>query len=552
MELAKKAMTSSHAALEGIGERLSWKKHCGFLELSLDEFNTIQETLLKEGLELVSSSPLARRFLPSRRLNSSKEFRRRVPLTTYQDYEDSLGQKDESVLAQKPAVWAFTTASAGRPKWAPYTDRALLHLLQHVLAALILACAREKYDVNVTTSDRVLYTVAPSPFLSGILARGLERLGFRGLPPQVHDNLGFHAAVRESVRRALSEGCDIMVSLSAVTSRVAERISSMSSDSGSLWGNLSEPGMLLRVAKARVIGKLQRRPILPKDLWKLKGLVSWGIDTSLLRDKISRAWGVEPYEFMACTEVGILALQSWSKRAMTFVPAAAYLEFLPQWELDELGRDPSYRPRTVLLEELQVGERYEVVVTSFYGMPFLRYRTGLLIRVVALDNEREGIQLPQVELVGRSDGLIDIAGFTRLDEKTIWDSLLAAGIEHDNWSVRRENRDGEPVLALYIEVPDDANLERLRERVHASLKERDANYRDVEELLGMRPLAVRPLAKGTFEAYAQTAPGMAVERELAGRVPKVNAPQEVIDKLVEISQLGVGQGNDGHRSVGSV
>jgi len=171
---------------------------------------------------------------------------------------------------------------------------------------------------------------------------------------------------------------------------------------------------------------------------------------------------------------------------------------------------------------------------------------------VALDNKKEGIQLPQVELVGRADGLVDIAGFTRLDEKTVWDSLLAAGIEHDHWSARRENRDGEPVLALYIEAPVDANLEQLKERVHDSLKERDANYRDVEELLGMRPLEIRPLPPGTFEAYGQSVSGTGVERDLAGQVPKLSASQEVIDKLVGMSQLGVGRGSDGHHLVGSV
>ena len=551
-KIAGDTMASREVALEGVGERLSWRKHCGFLELSVAEFTAIQEALLNEQIELVSASPIGRRFLPSRRVSSSREFRRRVPLTSYQDYEPFLGGKDESVLAQKPVFWAFTTTSAGRPKWAPFTDRAVVHLVHHLLASLILACAREKYHVNVSTSDRILYTVAPSPFLSGLLAHGLEQFGFRGLPPETHDNLGFHAAVRESVRKALAEGCDIMISLSAVTSRVAERISSMSSDGGSLWSRLSEPSLLLRVAKARLVGKIQRRPVLPRDLWKLKGLLSWGVDTSLLRDRIRHAWGVEPYEFLACTEAGILALQSWSKRTMTFVPAAGYLEFLPQWELEELDRDPGYRPETSLLGELQPGERYEVVVTSFYGMPFLRYRTGLLVRVMAVDNQKEGIQLPQVELVGRSDGLVDIAGFTRLDEKTVWDSLLSAGIEHGHWSVRRENRDGELALALYIEASDDANLEELKERVHDCLKERDPNYRDVEQFLGMRPLEIRPLAPGTFEAYGRSAPGTGVERDLMGQVPKLNASQEVIDKLVEISQLGVGQGSDGRHPVGSV
>ena len=46
-------MASREVVVESVGDRLSWKKHCGFLELSVVEFNAIQEALLKEELELI-------------------------------------------------------------------------------------------------------------------------------------------------------------------------------------------------------------------------------------------------------------------------------------------------------------------------------------------------------------------------------------------------------------------------------------------------------------------------------------------------------------------
>ena len=540
-------MTELDLPTDYAGNYLDWQKYCGFLDLSMDEFKTVQEALLREQLDLLRSSPLWRYFRVDTQIGSSAELRSLCPITSYRDYEQILGDKDESILPEAPVFWAYTTSS-GRSKEAPITRRAYIALMRNTLAALILASAGRKRDVNIGTSDRILYAVAPAPFLTGLLARGLEGLGFRGLPPKLHDELGFHAATEMSVRRALHAGCDLMVAPAAVALAVAQRISAMSIDSGggSVWRKLADPRLLFRVAKARVISRLEERPVLPRDLWNLKGLVGWGIDMPLLRERIRGDWGVEPYEFMACTEAGILALQGWTKRAMSFVPTSAYFEFLPEREVGRVSGEEGVENGTVLLDGLHVGERYEVIVTSFYGMPFLRYRTGLLVRVVALADEREGIHLPQVELVGRSDGLIDLAGFTRLDERTIWDALMAAGIEHGNWTARRENRGEQSILALYIEIPDGANLERMKERIHEVLKERDTDYRDVEELLGINPLEIRPLVPGTFEAYGQAAEGTGIERDIAGRVSKTNAPQEVADRLVELSRLVIRRRGDEH------
>ncbi|UCC60450.1 MAG: GH3 auxin-responsive promoter family protein, partial [Dehalococcoidia bacterium] len=231
-----------------------------------------------------------------------------------------------------------------------------------------------------------------------------------------------------------------------------------------------------------------------------------------------------------------------------FVPTSAYFEFLPERELRHTNRgDARQQGDTVLMDELQGGERYEVIITSFYGMPFLRYRTGLMVRVTALTDEDERVFLPQVELVGRSDGLIDLAGFTRLDERTIWDALAAVGMEDSDWMARRENRGEESILALYIEVSDDTNLNDIKARIHAALKERDADYRDVEDLLGINPLEIRPLMPGAFDAYRQAATGTGIQRDMAGWIPKTNAPQTVADRLVELSRRPVRGRGDGHR-----
>ena len=102
-----------------------WQKYCGFFDLSIDEFMEIQEQLLMEQIELVYDSPLAKKFM-SKKPRDISEFRKLVPLTTYEDYADYLNNKNEDALAVKPDWWAHTSGRGGTFKWVPFT-RTLLN-----------------------------------------------------------------------------------------------------------------------------------------------------------------------------------------------------------------------------------------------------------------------------------------------------------------------------------------------------------------------------------------------------------------------------------------
>ena len=52
---------------------------------------------------------------------------------------------------------------------------------------------------------------------------------------------------------------------------------------------------------------------------------------------------------------------------------------------------------------------------------------------MASRNEALDIDLPQVTFYARDDNLIDLAGFTRLTEKTIAQALAAAGASCQDW-----------------------------------------------------------------------------------------------------------------------
>ena len=88
------------------------------------------------------------------------------------------------------------------------------------------------------------------------------------------------------------------------------------------------------------------------------------------------AWGRDPVEAYGCTEAGLFALQPWANRGLVFLPHLDFLEFIPMDEFARNEADPTYQPRTVLMDEVEVDGIYEVVITNFYGGAYTRYRVG--------------------------------------------------------------------------------------------------------------------------------------------------------------------------------
>ncbi len=72
--------------------------------------------------------------------------------------------------------------------------------------------------------------------------------------------------------------------------------------------------------------------------------------------------------------------------------------------------DSSYEPRTCLMNEVEEGEKYELVISVLKGGVFMRYRVGMSNRCIAL--KMSGITFDfRFEYIDRIPTVIDIAGF---------------------------------------------------------------------------------------------------------------------------------------------
>ncbi len=515
---------------------MDWQRHCGFLDLSTEQFMAIQETLLLQQVERVAGSGIGRRLIGSRVPKSVDDFRRWVPLSCYRDYLPELMGGSEEALPESPCAWGYTSAASGTFKWVPYTREFYEHTIDNLMAAFILACSDGRGSSRITEGDKVLYNVAPTPYISGILADGAtEMFNLRPvLHPDDQAGLDFKDKVTTGFEVSLKTGVDILVAMTSVLVKLGKDFDRLSSSRRSKSRGIPHPAVMLRMAGAFLRSKLAGRSMLPRDLWPVKAVIGWGIDTPIYRELVRRYWGVYPYELHACTEAGIMALQSWSRKGLTLLPHSNFFEFIPEDEWLLSRGDVFYQPRTVLFDELAPGERYEIVITSFYGMPFLRYRLGHLIGVTALEDTEAGVRLPQVVFEARADDLIDIAGFTRISEKTIAQAIANAGFDHEEWTIRKEARGDSIVLHLYIEMNGPTSGGDAAARFHRELVALDPGYRDLEGMMDICPLEMTVLCPGTFGEYYARKRDSGVEL-LQRKPPRMDPADEIIEELLRIS-----------------
>jgi hypothetical protein len=515
-----------------------WQLCCGFIDLDMEQFMAIQRNLLQEQIELLKRSAIGRKVMKGNMPDTIEEFRRTVPLTRYPDYCPELLEKRETGLPAKPIRWAHTSGKSGEfPfKWVPISSRTWEEMAILMYAAYTFATCKKRGQIS-SNLKKLLYATAPAPYTTGVLAYKCEEdFGFRYFPsPGESENMSFLERLDKGFWMALEEGIDGIYGLTAVLVAIGEKIKN---GSGKIdkYQLMRQPRALLRIIKGMIKSKLLGREMLPKDLWNIQGMACGGTDSYIFRDKIKRMWGAQPLDIYAGTEGLIVAMQTWDFEGMTFVPNLNFLEFIPESEYFKSQADSSYRPKTLLLDEVKEGQVYEIVITNFHGGIMTRYRPGDMIRITAMENKKLGIKIPQMAFERRADDLIDL-GIIRLNETVVWKAIENTGIPYTDWTARKEIVAEKPVMHLYIELKDDyiASEKGMAQAVYEQVKKLDDGFihydlPSLEKMSNYKPIVATLLTEGSFKRYAQ-------ERQAEGadlaqlKPPHINPSDQILSKL---------------------
>lgn len=515
---------------------------CGFLDLDLEQFMAIQKSLLLEQIELLRNSELGRRVMRGAMPKTVEEFREQVPFTTYSDYLPELLEKREDVLPAKVARWVRTSGTSGQSyiKWVPLSVGFVGELEKALVAEIIFSGCNSKGDLSGFGEHlKVLQTLGPPEYGTGFLAYVTKQSINCDLLPSRREELSFEQCVKLGFEEALYRGLDGFGGIASALVYVGEQIKRRSGNI-SIRFLLAHPRALFRVTKGLARSKLARRPLLPKDLWKVRGIICGGSDATIFKKRVEESWGRRPLEHYACCEGGHCALQTWDYEGMTFVPNLNFFEFIPESEYFKWQLDHSYQPKAVLLDEVKAGENYEIVLTNLHGGVFVRYRIGDIVRITSLRNERLNISIPQMLFHSRADDRIDISGFGRLTEKVIWEAIENSGLPYKDWTARKETLRGRAILRLYLELEDDyvASKEAVAATIYDELQKLDdvyhynqySAYGAPETVLGLKPIEVTFLPRGAFGRYIS-------ERQAEGadlgtiKPPHINPSDKVLSLL---------------------
>jgi hypothetical protein len=523
-------------------KRELWQMCCGFIDLSLEQFMGIQKRLLLEQIELLKSCELGRKVMRGAMPETVEEFREQVPLTTYGDYLPELAEKREDVLPGKVARWIRTSGHTGEydVKWVPVPEDFLSEYEKVATGVALFTLCNGRGDLSRLKEHlKVLYTVGPPEYGTGLGVELVQRaLGYDFLPSK-GDGMPFQEKIRAGFEEALYKGLDGFGGLPSVLVAVGEQLKQQSGRI-SIRSLLARPNALFRVTRGVIKSKLARRPLLPKDLWTVKLIGGGGTDCAIFGERVKELWGRHPLEAYGGTEGGIYAAQTWDYEGMVFFPNLNFFEFVPEREWFKWQLDHSYKPKTVLLDEVKAGENYEIVITNFHGGALVRYRIGDMIRITSLRNEKLNIDIPQMVFHRRADELIDITGFGHLTERVIWEAIEGAGVPYTDWTARKEVVGGKPILHLYVEVKDEsiASEQAVGAAIYEELIKLDnvyhyniySAYGNPETVLGLKPVEVTFLRQGAFSSYIaqRQAEGAALGHL---KPPHINPSEKVLSLL---------------------
>lgn len=512
-----------------------WTEYCGFLDFSMDQFMAVQERLLLEQLTLLADCGLGRRFFGQSVPQSIDEFRSTVPLTTYKDYSAILTGKREDQLPQRPAVWIRSAWEGSRHqvRYAPYTPAMLECYRKNLIAAMILSASSKKGKTALRPGDSILCGMPPLPYETGLLPHVLEKqLGLDVLPPvKALDSLSVHEAADLGMRLGMKNGIDLFFGMASFACKLGDHFAHLSEEEseGGEEDSLS-PRVMARMVRAMARARAERRKVKPADAFSLKGLIITGTDSAFYKEKIRDQWGIVPHEVAGSAECSMVGTETWSHHGLVFYPDSNFYEFIPESDMLKSMEHPDYVPRTVLMNELKAGERYELVLTTLHGGAFVRYRPGDVYCCLKESDPKNGVDLPIMQYLDRTPDVIDIAGFTRITKETIDEALQLSRLGVSRYFALKEHDETRrPYLHLFVEVEKDAMYAAgmtehlIREQMSIYFKYLESEYGDLKDILGMDPLKVQILPAGSIEDY---------ERITGRRIRNINpARMDVIELL---------------------
>lgn len=434
-------------------------------------------------------------------ISSAEDYRRKVPLTRYEDYNGLCGHNRYTVYPVRYTL--ATSGSTGKRKVFPLTEEALDRYGDYIYS-MPYRFWGGKSGPHIHTSvfrprkneDNLL----SSAYFSELRDRGYfdpgAYVGGEGLlfSEDITDVFYMKSWLMLCCPELVSIQSIFLYDVLLIMSYMEENRTSLLNDMKKkqvsadlkqdtkerLLACLPEPSVLERAEK--ILSEGFDTPILPRLFGGLRfisgiGGKSMEFQTNALR----RYSGTIPLHFFAYASsecmIGIAIYPEKDEYAL--LPYSAYYEFLDKNE------------KCVQMDGLLPGESYEIVLTTFGGL--YRYRTGDIIKIVRFVGET-----PVFEILGRKQ-TVNIAGeklSAELVEKTFASWAESCRLNYSDFALGAEHAvPGRYWLFVETvgELPDGAGT-----TVDKMLAEASEDYMDVRRLGMLKELKVKRCGSGSI------------------------------------------------------
>jgi len=496
-------------------------------------------------------------------IKSVADFRRRVPVATYEDHhpyiERVLHGDVEALFAPGTRIlmFAMTSGTTGQPKRLPITE-ALFREYKLGWRIWAAGCYGDHLAVLSQrtiqlTSDWQQYTAPcgiPCGQISGLAAASRPWFAQRmfqppGIVARIHDPVARHYA---SLRFAL-ESSRVGMIITANPSTLVEFGRRADRDKESLIrdiydGSLScdMPQEIRQVLARRI---LRRRPerareldriasrqgeLLPKHAWpNLSVLAIWtGGSMNVYLPQLPPLYGST-----AIRDHGLSASEGRMTIPLSDGTSAGlldfhhhYFEFIP---VDEHG---SAQPTVLEGHELEIGRDYYIVLTTSGGL--YRYDIHDVVRCVGFEG-----QAPLLEFLNKGKNFCSLTG-EKLSEfqavRAVEASFAQLGLPLDTFTLA-PTLDGHPRYLLLLEPPaHGGRSDELAHRLQVNLERLNEEYGSKCASGRLRPVEIREVPLGTWRAIRNERigdrgnleeykhPCLVGDLEFAQRITRVTTP----------------------------
>lgn len=468
-------------------------------------------------------------------LHQISEFKQEVPLTSFADYEpyiDEIAAGKEQVLTTDPVMYfGLSSGTTGKQKKIPITahSRKLVNMammfLQHGLLRQALAAAR-KGGKGLLLMNMLQSGSTPKGIPTGSATSGGAQSMKKMLPYFWTSPLEVLAIPDQDVANylhllfALTEK-NLTYIMAPFSSGIVQLFGVLSQKGNQLAedikeGHISKQLYLDPETRMFLEQKLKANPKrgaeiqkelehglegIASRLWRKLGYVSCvsGGSFGIYEDKLKYFIGNTPIysAVYAATEALIGLAPDVNQPTYVIAPRAAYFEFITPEESE------MENPSTLALDELQVGQTYEIVVTTYAG--FYRYRLGDIIKVVGIYNT-----CPIVEFICRKGQLLNLTG-EKTSEAAVQQALSRAlktlNTSLEDYTITLDLGATTGHYTFYLEVSPKqrglTEISTLRNTLENCLTQTNPRYGAGVKGNRISPCEVKLVRPGTFQKLRQ-------------------------------------------------